>query len=218
MSKLEATWGRERLAATVYDFGVQNPVVGRVAGEALWGFDIRRLFESIGRIEDAAAGDRVLDVPCGGGLVFPALPRDHGLDYVALDYSPVMLSRAKAKLRKLGRSGVTFEQGDVGALPFGDGSFDLALTYNGIHCFPDPEQALRELTRVVKPGGTLRGTLVVRDAGLRFETLYRLFIRRGYFGPGCTRNQLERWLTNGNMKIREFEQSGAILLFEATKR
>lgn len=218
MSKLDATWGRERLVATAYDFGVQNPVVGRVAGMAMWGFDIRKLFASIDRIRDATTGDRVLDVPCGGGLVFPALPKNHGLEYVALDYSPVMLSRARRKVKKLGQSGVIFEQGDVGTLPFEDGAFNLVLTYNGVHCFPDPEQALRELTRVVKPGGTLRGTLVVRDAGVRFETLFRLFIKRGYFGPGCTRNELERWLTNGNMKIHEFEQSGAILLFEATKR
>jgi ubiquinone/menaquinone biosynthesis C-methylase UbiE len=47
---------------------------------------------------------------------------------------------------------------------FDDASFDLCVTYNGLHCLPDPRAALGELTRVLKPGGTLRGTSCVRVA------------------------------------------------------
>lgn len=218
MWTLEETWGREKVAATVYDFAVQNPVVGRVAALAMWGFDIRKLFTSIEYVADAQRGSRVLDVPCGGGLVFSGLTRDHGLDYTALDYSPVMLERAHRKQEKLGLPGISFQQGDVGALPYNNATFDLALTYNGIHCFPDPQQAIRELARVLKPGGTLRGTLVVRGAGLRYDALFRLFILRGFFGPGCTRDELAGWLDDNGLRLRQSEQSGAIMLFEAVKK
>lgn len=217
MWTLEETWGREKMAATVYDFAVQNPVVGRVAAQAMWGFDIRKLFDSIECVADTPRGSRVLDVPCGGGLVFSGLTPDHGLDYTALDYSPVMLERAHRKQEKLGLPGISFQQGDVGALPYNNATFDLALTYNGIHCFPDPRQAVRELARVLKPGGTLRGTLVVRNAGLRYDALVRLFILRGFFGPGCTRGEFEAWLSENGLRLRKAGQSGAILLFEAVK-
>lgn len=218
MSTLEETWGRERLVATLYDFGVHNPVVGRVAALGLWGFDIRRLFASIERLRDAAPGTRVLDVPCGGGLAFGGLHANHGLDYTALDFSPVMLQRAGARMEKLGLDGIRFRQGDVGALPFEDGSMDLCLTYNGVHCFPDPARAVREMGRVLRRGGVLRGSLVVRDAGLRYDMLIALFRQRGWFGPGCSRDQFMGWLGNAGLMVRAVDVSGAFVVFEAVKR
>lgn len=218
MASLEETWGRERLVASAYDFAVQNPVVGRVGAYGLWGFNINRLLASINRIADAPRGTKVLDVPCGGGLVFNAMRPGHGLDYTALDYSPVMLERAGQKMKKLGLEGICFRQGDVGALPYDDGTFDLCLTYNGIHCFPDPALAIRELGRVLRKGGTLRGTLVVRGAGLRYDAVIRLFQHRGYFGPGCTCDELMGWLGNAGLAIRAVEENGGFVVFEAVKR
>lgn len=93
-ARLEQAWGRERLVATSYDWGVQNPVVGRVFAQGWWGAKLD-LIAAIGRIREAAAGSRVLDVPCGGGLPFPALQHSARLDYTALDFSPVMLERAQ---------------------------------------------------------------------------------------------------------------------------
>lgn len=217
MSSLEQVWGHQRLAAIVYDGIVQSRVFGPIAASALWGFEIRKLFASIGRVRETAPGARVLDVPCGGGLVLDALSKDHGLVYVALDFSPVMLSRARQRAARLGLATIRFERGDVGSLPFGDGSFDLCLTYNGLHCFPDPARALRELGRVSASGGRLRGTTVVRGAGGRFDPLFRLYRNRGYFGPGGTRNDLVAWLEQAGFRVEALEQSGAIVLFEATR-
>lgn len=217
MSTLEETWGREKFAATVYDFAVQNPIIGRVAAQLLWGFDIRKLFASIERIRQTPAGAKVLDVPCGGGLVFAALDQHQPLDYTALDFSPVMLARAEKKARSLSLDYIRFEQGDVGALPHDDESFDLCLTYNGIHCFPEPKRAVAELTRVLKPGGTLRGSLVVNDAGFRYNAVITLFQHRGYFGPGCSRDDLLDWLAEAGLRIKSEEQSGGFMIFEAVK-
>lgn len=218
MASLEDTWGREKLVATLYDAGVQNPVVGRLAGYALWGFDIRKLFDSVGLLSRQPAGTHVLDVPCGGGLAFSGLRTDHQLSYRALDYSPAMLARAKHKALSLGHKDIEFLQGDVTHLPFGDGAFDLVMTYNGIHCFPDPMVAIREMARVIRQGGRLRGTLVIRGAGLRYDTLYRIFVQRGWFGPGVSLATFSEQLAACGLMLETLDQSGALLVFEAVRQ
>lgn len=97
-------------------------------------------------------GDEVLECACGTGAISAAIaPACARL--VATDYSDGMLAQARKKLAK--RSNVTVEQADITALPYADDSFDVAVAGNVIHLLPDPEQALRELARVVKPGGTI---------------------------------------------------------------
>lgn len=97
-------------------------------------------------------GDEVLECACGTGAISAAIaPACARL--VATDYSDGMLAQARKKLAK--RSNVTVEQADITALPYADDSFDVAVAGNVIHLLPDPEQALRELARVVRPGGTI---------------------------------------------------------------
>lgn len=97
-------------------------------------------------------GDEVLECACGTGAISAAIaPACARL--VATDYSDGMLAQARKKLAK--RSNVTVEQADITALPYADDSFDVTVAGNVIHLLPDPEQALRELARVVRPGGTI---------------------------------------------------------------
>lgn len=97
-------------------------------------------------------GDEVLECACGTGAISAAIaPACARL--VATDYSNGMLAQARKKLAK--RSNVTVEQADITALPYADDSFDVAVAGNVIHLLPDPEQALREFARVVRPGGTI---------------------------------------------------------------
>ena len=56
---------------------------------------------------------------------------------------------------------MTFRQGDVGALPYEDDTFDIVLSLNGFHAFPDKEAAYREVFRVLRPGGTFCGCFYV---------------------------------------------------------
>ncbi len=55
---------------------------------------------------------------------------------------------------------IEFVEADVTALQFADNSFDLCVTYNGLHCLPDPRAALAELTRVLKPGWDVAGDVM----------------------------------------------------------
>ncbi|CBL46526.1 Methlytransferase, UbiE/COQ5 family [gamma proteobacterium HdN1] len=218
MASLEQTWGHERLVASAYDFAVHNPLVRRIGAFALWGLDARLLMDYIARLRETTAGSRVLDVPCGGGLAFASLQPNHALDYVAFDFSPVMLERAQQSAQQLGLKGIQFQQGDVGALPYEAQQFDLCQCYNGLHCFPDPQKAIQEMARVLKVGGTLRTTLVVKGAGTRYDAMICLFQWRGWFGPTCTRAALEGWLKDANLKLTDHQQSGALWMFEAVKQ
>lgn len=95
-------------------------------------------------------GGSVLDVATGTGLVAAELARK-GFGVTGLDQSPEMLERARARFE----GDVTLVEGSAAALPFDDASFDhLTFTYL-LRYVDDPASTMRELTRVVRSGGTV---------------------------------------------------------------
>jgi demethylmenaquinone methyltransferase/2-methoxy-6-polyprenyl-1,4-benzoquinol methylase len=103
----------------------------------------------------AGPQDRVLDVATGTGLVAQELVRRYRCRVVALDQSAAMLSRAEAKLGSDPRLAERVElvEGEAERLPFADHEFDhLTFTYL-LRYVDDPAATLRELARVVRPGG-----------------------------------------------------------------
>ena len=99
----------------------------------------------------------VLDIGCGGG---GALLRISGLASQAelhgIDYSPQSLSvaaRTNSRLMEQGR--LSLREADVSDLPYDDGRFDLAVAINSHYFWPDLKGGLREIMRVLKPGGTV---------------------------------------------------------------
>jgi demethylmenaquinone methyltransferase / 2-methoxy-6-polyprenyl-1,4-benzoquinol methylase len=105
----------------------------------------------------AGPADTVLDVACGTGLVSAALIRRWGCQVVGLDQSAAMLGRARARIEADPSLAARIEllEGEAESLPFEDGSFDhLTFTYL-LRYVEDPAATLRELSRVVKPGGRI---------------------------------------------------------------
>ena len=79
---------------------------------------------------------------------------------------------------------VTFRQGDVGALPYEDDTFDIVLSLNGFHAFPDKEAAYREVFRVLRPGGTFCGCFYVKSEHKRTDWFVRhAYEKAGFFTP-----------------------------------
>jgi SAM-dependent methyltransferase len=210
MADVREHWLEGRLSAISYDSVVEHERLARLFGALLWGTDTRRLFEHIARLGREPDGSTILDVPCGGGVAFRGLRPEQQVRYIAGDLSPVMLARARKEAERRGLSRVEFTQADVESLPFEDSGLDLVVTYNSLHCFPDPAAALAEMARVLRPGGALRGTTVVNGAGRRHDGFIRAFRRGGAFGPGGTEEDYRRWLEAAGLTEIELERSGAI--------
>jgi demethylmenaquinone methyltransferase/2-methoxy-6-polyprenyl-1,4-benzoquinol methylase len=116
-------------------------------------------------------GDRVLDACCGtGDLALEAQRR--GADVVGLDFSERMLERARAK-----SVDVEWVRGDVLALPFDDASFDAVTVGFGVRNVDDLEAGLRELRRVLRPGGRV-GILEITHPRGALAPFYRLWFDR----------------------------------------
>jgi ubiquinone/menaquinone biosynthesis C-methylase UbiE len=101
-----------------------------------------------------------------------------------LDYSPDMMATAQKRATAHGLTNVSFQQGDVGALPFADESFDIVLSLNGFHAFPNKETAYAETFRVLKPGGIFCGCFYVAgETGRTDWFINHLYVRKGFFTP-----------------------------------
>jgi demethylmenaquinone methyltransferase / 2-methoxy-6-polyprenyl-1,4-benzoquinol methylase len=116
-------------------------------------------------------GDRVLDAACGTGDLAIEASRA-GARVVGLDFSGAMLERARRKAPEL-----EWLQGDLLALPFEDGEFDAATVGFGIRNVADLEAGLRELRRVVRPGGRLGVLEITRPTGF-MRPFYSLWFDR----------------------------------------
>ncbi len=113
-------------------------------------------------------GDRVLDAACGTGDLALA-DRKAGGEVTGLDFSERMLERARRKSDQ-----IEWVQGDVLALPFEDAAFDAATIGFGIRNVDDLDAGLRELARVVRPGGRLAVLEITRPRGV-LRPFFRLW-------------------------------------------
>jgi len=116
-------------------------------------------------------GDRVLDACCGTGDLAIAA-RARGGDVVGLDFSERMLERARGK-----DADIEWVRGDMLALPFDDGSFEAVTVGFGVRNVDDLEAGLRELRRVLRPGGRV-GILEITQPRGALAPFYRFWFDR----------------------------------------
>ena len=151
------------------------------AGAALsFGQDPRWRRAMVARV-GAGPRDRVLDVATGTGLVAAALVRRYGCAVVGLDQSPEMLARAEGRLRANPQlaAGIELVRGEAESLPFADRDFDhLTFTYL-LRYLDDPGATMRELARVVKPGGRIASLEFMLPPNPVARSLWRLYTRVG---------------------------------------
>ena len=105
------------------------------------------------RLLDVKRNDHVLEVGIGTGLNLPLYPTHCHI--TGIDLSEEMLEKAQDKVIELGLIGVTLKVMDATVMDFGDSEFDSAVATYTISAVPDPVGVLREMRRVVKPGGSI---------------------------------------------------------------
>ena len=191
MERKEAIRGAYRLTggSNFYDGMITcSTFSGKAVCRLVW--DMNKA-ENDAYLEKAMAGipenfsGKLLEVPVGTGILtmslYQTLPQ---ADITCLDYSSDMMGQAQEKAERLHLENVTFRQGDVGALPFADGAFDIVLSLNGFHAFPDKEAAYREVFRVLKSGGTFCGCFYVAGECKQSDWFVRhIYEKTGFFTP-----------------------------------
>ena len=159
--------------ASFYDgMMTYSTLLGKAICRIVWNMDgeknLRYLERALSGVPEDFSG-KLLEVPVGTGvLTMPVYRELPGAEITCLDWI----------------GNVRFVQGDVGALPFPDESFDIVLSLNGFHAFPDKEAAYRETFRVLNPGGTFCGCFYVQGGCSRTDWFIRhLYQPKGFFTP-----------------------------------
>ncbi len=120
---------------------------------AVVGTTLQLVGERLCEAVDIRSTDKVIDIAAGNGNATLAAAR-HFADVTSTDYVPELLQRGEERA-VAERLTVAFKVADAEALPFGDASFDVALSVFGVMFTPDQEKAASEMSRVVRKGGRI---------------------------------------------------------------
>ena len=188
---------------------------------------------------------RLLDVPVGTAVfTTEKYKRMKQADITCLDYSQDMLEQAEYRFRGAGitnikaaiereqsdacinsaereqaRPKVKTMQGDVGALPFEEDTFDYVLCMNGLHVFPNKDKAYSEILRTLKPDGELLACFYIAGEQKVADWLATtVMTRMGWFTPPFDTANDVRQRLEPYYDILDFHVEGAMLYFRAKKR
>jgi ubiquinone/menaquinone biosynthesis C-methylase UbiE len=193
--------------------------IGKVYTRFFWAVDdlaVARLV--LGNIPRGFLG-KLLDVPVGTGVftaeTYKALPE---ASITALDYSADMLEQAEARFEEHGISNVSFEQGDVGSMPYDDAAFDIVLSMNGFHVFPDKSRAFSETARVLRPGGIFCGCTYISGQRWRTDFLARCVLApKGWFTPPFWEKDELAAMLKQHYSVAEVNNLNSMAIFRCVK-
>ncbi|MFF8562671.1 methyltransferase domain-containing protein [Streptomyces albidoflavus] len=199
------------LLAGRYERGLRAGFV-RIMGSN-WGGEITPSDEDAYLAERVRPADGpVLDLAAGAGRWTRVLARAVGEERViALDLSTGMLGQLRRQL-----PGVLAVRGSAQRLPFDDSSLAAVNCWNALQALPDPEEAVREVGRCLRPGGTFT-LMTFREStdplNRHFQSRLQQQARRGAF----TLNRLTAWLEASGMKVTDLSGPGTFLFATAVK-
>lgn len=160
---------------------------------------------------------KLLDVPVGTAVFTQRKWSSlKNANITCLDYSTDMLEQAKRRLD--GQAHINFIQGDVGNLQMDDESFDIVLSMNGFHAFPDKQKAFSETFRVLKSGGDFIACFYIRGKSKKTDWLVKnILAKKGWFTPPFqTEEELKNTLQKMYKEV-ELHVDGSMAYFHCVK-
>ena len=170
----------------------------------------------LGCIPDCFSG-ALLDVPVGTAVFTEKKwAKLENAKITCLDYSADMLAQARARLGKYKH--IDFIQGDVGNLPMPDESFDIVLSMNGFHAFPDKEKAFSETFRVLKSGGEFIACFYIKGKSKITDWLVKnILSKKGWFTPPFQTEDELKGILKKYYKDITVNTDGSIVYFRCKK-
>lgn len=127
-----------------------------------------------------------------------------------------MLEQAKRRFN--GYTHIKCIQGDVGNLQMDDESFDIVLSMNGFHAFPDKKKAFQETWRVLKSGGTFIACFYVKGKSKRTDWLVKnILAKKGWFSPPFQNEEELRDILREMYKKIDLHIDGSMVYFHCVK-
>ncbi len=150
-----------------------------------WGVDDN---EIAARVLSYIADDfdgKLLDVPVGTAVFTQQKYQMlKNAEIFCVDYSEAMLAQARRRLATADNKHIICQQGDVANLNFADDTFDIVLSMNGVHAFPDRDKAFNEMVRVLKTGGHFIGCFYIKAENKRTDFIVKhVLAQKGWFTP-----------------------------------
>ncbi|MGM0576456.1 MAG: class I SAM-dependent methyltransferase [Myxococcota bacterium] len=196
----------------VYEHGSRPAITFALTG-LTYGREDRFLREACRPADDAP----ILDLACGTGRFARVLARRFGPErVVAMDVSRSMLLRSVREARDGGLGDILHVRGDAQRLPFADASLGAVNLWAALHLMPDPARALREIGRVLRPGGTFTAFIARSIPGRLSERLQDLAspILGLRFLP---RADVERWMAAAGLRTDRWSRHGVVALLSAVR-
>ncbi|MDR1616726.1 MAG: class I SAM-dependent methyltransferase, partial [Syntrophomonadaceae bacterium] len=206
--------------SNIYDnYITSGNIVFKIVSKIIWGFNDKdysiKLLENI---PDNFTG-KILDIPTGTGiLTYEKYKCLNTAKIICMDYSNDMLGIAKRRFKNNNLKNIECKQGDVGNIPFENETFDMVLSMNGFHAFPDKEKAFIEIKRILKNNGYFIGCFYAKGITKRTDWfINKIFVKNGTFTPPFYNKTEIMEKLNKDYKELEIWNVGSIICFKCRK-
>lgn len=182
--KKEAIQSAYKLSKNIYDdFLTQQSIVSKLYNLLFWKVDDVQIAKYVLDTIPNHFSGKLLDVPVGTAIFTNQKYKElKEAEIYCLDYSSDMLQQAQHRFTNMNH--IQCIQGDVGKLPFEDNTFDIVVSMNGFHAFPDKQIAFSEIYRVLKSEGIFTGCFYIKDENKRSDFLVNhILSKKGWFTP-----------------------------------
>ena len=207
--------------SNVYDKYITSGIIFfKIGAKIIWSISAKdysiKLLENI---TNEFTG-KILDILVGTGiLTYEKYKEINNSKIICMDYSNGMLEIAKSRFEINNLNNIECKQGDIGKIPYENETFDIVISMNGFHVFPDKEKAFIEIKRVLKSDGMFIGCFYVKGITKRTDWFIKnLYVKSGTFTPPFyTKDEIEEKLKKEYKDI-ELWNIGSIICFRCKNK
>ena len=207
--------------SNVYDKYITSGIIFfKIGAKIIWSISAKdysiKLLENI---TNEFTG-KILDILVGTGiLTYEKYKEINNSKIICMDYSSEMLEIAKSRFEINNLNNIECKQGDIGKIPYENETFDIVISMNGFHVFPDKEKAFIEIKRVLKSDGMFIGCFYVKGITKRTDWFIKnLYVKSGTFTPPFyTKDEIEEKLKKEYKDI-ELWNIGSIICFRCKNK